>query len=373
MFARTTTIAAALIAATVWQGAGAQTPAGGADCALEPQSIHRESASRVVRVVGVGIDPMRVMDRVRFGSGTGIVLGEGLVLTNLHVVAGASEIVAIHEGNAWPAELAGRDAVLDLAVLRAPGLIFSAEALPMAPADPVPGDTAYVVGYPLGLGQSITAGMVSGIDRFLPLNTSSWMTRYIQTDAPVSPGNSGGPLLDRCGRLIGLVTLKSLHPAAEDIGYALPVSEIARVLPELIETGEVRRPWHGLYGQMVSPLIQNLMGQSPIGRRGGFLVETVEPGSAADRAGLRGGTMPLMWGASEIILGGDVITGVNGRRLVTLEDAVAAVQALAIGEAVTISYLRDGEPREATLTIEARPVFESDLPPPGSGRDGYSK
>ena len=107
-----------------------------------------------------------------------------------------------------------------------------------------------------------------------------------------------------------MVTLHSEAPGAENTGFAIPVATLRRRLPELIETGKVVRPWDGLYGQKVTPAILHLLGAEPtaILFARGFLVETVEPGSAAEKAGIRGGTLPVMWGMQEIVLGGDIIT-----------------------------------------------------------------
>ncbi len=118
------------------------------------------------------------------------------------------------------------------------------------------------------------------------------------------------------------------------------------------------RPWHGLYGQMLTPLIAAMMGV-PLKR--GFLVETVEPGSAADRAGIRGGTLPVQWGMQEIILGGDIITSVNGMRLQTLDDATSAVRALEIGQTVEITLVRQGQEMKVSAKISERPILERDL------------
>jgi putative serine protease PepD len=209
----------------------------------------------------------------------------------------------------------------------------------------------------------MSTGIVSGVGREIPLNTSSWLSPFIQIDAPVSSGNSGGPLVDDCGNLIGLVTLRSPNPQAENIGFAIPVATLRRELPELIQTGKVARPWHGLYGQMVTPVILHLLGAPPTAASftRGFLVETVEPGSAADKAGIRGGTFPVLWGMEEMILGGDIIIQVNGKKIQSLQDARVEVRELVIGQTVRVSLLRDGEVIEVSAVIEERPILERDL------------
>ena len=335
-----------------------------ADCAMTPAEVYRQTAPSIVQIFSFGINPYRVIDRVESKTGTGVVLGDDLVATNFHVVVDASALAVGSDGIILEAELVGRDPVFDIAVLRAPGLSAQFDPLPFAPNDElVIGQPAHVVGYPLGIGKSISTGVVSGLGRVLPLNTSSWLSPYIQTDAPVSGGNSGGPLIDDCGHLIGLVTLRSGSPEAENIGFAIPVGTLRKELPEMIETGKVARPWHGLYGQMVTPVILQLLGAPPMAAMftRGFLVETVEPGSAADKAGIRGGTLPVRWGMQEMVLGGDIIIQVNGTMIQSLEDARIVVQELEIGQTVTVKLLREGNEIEVSAIIEERPILDRDL------------
>ncbi|KPK31871.1 MAG: hypothetical protein AMJ66_07660 [Betaproteobacteria bacterium SG8_40] len=335
-----------------------------ARCSRTPAEIYREAAPSIVQIFSFGINPYRVVGRVESKTGSGVFLGDDLVATNFHVVLDATSLAVGVEGIVFEAELVGRDPVFDIAVLRAPGLSAQIDPLPLAPSDEVTiGQPAHVIGYPLGIGKSISTGIVSGKGRVLPINTSSWLSPFIQTDAPVSGGNSGGALIDDCGHLIGLVTLRSVSPEAENIGFAIPVGTLRRELPELIATGKVARPWHGLYGQMVTPVILQLLGAPPIAAlfTRGFLVETVEPGSAADKAGIRGGMFPVMWGMEQMILGGDIITQVNGTKVASLEDARIVVQELKIGETVTVKLLREGIEMEVSAVIEERPILDRDL------------
>ena len=335
-----------------------------ASCSRTPVEIYREAAPSVLQIFSFGINPYKVVGRVESKSGSGVFLGDDLVATNFHVVLDASALAVGIEGIIFEAELVGRDPVFDIAVLRAPGLSAHIEPIAFAPGNGVIiGQPAYVIGYPLGIGKSISAGIVSGVGRVIPLNTLSWLSPFIQTDAPVSGGNSGGALVDGCGYLIGLVTLRSGSPEAENIGFAIPADTLRRELPELIESGKVARPWHGLYGQMVTPVILQLLGAPPMAAlfTRGFLVETVEPGSAADKAGIRGGSLPVQWGMQEMILGGDIIIQVNGTEIESLEDARIVVQQLEIGQTVNVKLLRDGIEMEVSALIEERPFLDRDL------------
>lgn len=359
------TVVSALTLAT--PAAAQQVPLIGnqsASCGKTPVEIYRDVSPSVVQIFSFGINPFQVINRVEAKTGSGAYLGNDLVVTNFHVVLDASAIAVTSGYDAFEAELVGRDPVLDIALLRARGLSEAVGPIALAPSNEIAiGQPAYVIGYPLGIGKSISSGIVSGIGRELPLNTSSWLSPFIQTDAPVSSGNSGGPLVDDCGHLIGLVTLRSVSPQAENIGFAIPVETLRRDLPELIETGKVARPWHGLYGQMVTPVVLQLLGAPPMVAMftRGFLVETVEPGSAADEAGIRGGTLPVSWGMQQMILGGDIIIQVNGHPILSLEDAREVVRQLKIGQTVKVKLLRDGEEMEVSAVINERPILDRDL------------
>lgn len=332
-----------------------------ASCARPATEIYAALAPRVVQVVSIGIDPFRVAGRVLPGSGSGILLSTTTVLTNYHVVHGGRLVGVMTDDWARDATLIGGDPALDVALLELAEPVPTGAALRFAPFDGLAvGQTAHVIGYPLGIGRTMSSGIVSGLDRLIPLNTISWTTRYIQTDAAISAGNSGGALVDACGRLVGLVTLRRFDPGAENMGYALPFDTVMPLVEEILETGHVARPWHGLYGQMVTPLIGELIGGF-FGPQAGFLVETVEPGSAADRAGIRGGVFPILWGQSQIILGGDVILAVEGKPLETLSYALRAVESLEIGQTVGLVIWRDGEILELSAEIVERPAQESDL------------
>jgi putative serine protease PepD len=364
---RRITAALALVAALLpTQGPAQQssTPqASAAECALDPTEIYARTEKSILKVLTLHIDPMLLLGRVQAGSGSAIALGNGQFVTNYHVVGKSEEVMLVAGEEFLPALVVGRDPALDIAVLYSPfdEMIGLSERMPFAPdSEPLPGQRVYAIGFPMGAARSINGGMISAVERFLPLNTSSWTTRYIQTDAAISPGSSGGALVDECGRLIGMVTLKSSVPGVENIGYALPLATLDNLLPQLKETGHVARAWHGLYGQMVTPLILALLGADPMAEVTGFLVETVEPGSAADKAGIRGGQVPVLWGMGEFILGGDIITHVNDRPIRLIQDAIEIVDSLKVGDRVSIDFLRDGEAKSATVTLEERPVFESD-------------
>jgi S1-C subfamily serine protease len=178
----------------------------------------------------------------------------------------------------------------------------------------------------------------------------------IQTDAPINPGNSGGPLFDRCGNVIGINTF--LSEDAQSIGFAVPVNAAKVVLRDLREQGRVVRPWLGIQGREVDSRIGSLI-RLPV--TPGYLVEVVYDGSPADRAGIRGGNLSVIIQGDEYLLGGDIVTSVQGTPIRSHNEYMAKVRTLKPGQRVRVTLVRDGQPREVTLTVAERPRLPSDL------------
>jgi serine protease Do len=329
----------------------------------EPRSwpeIFREVSDAVVTVTTLSIDPYAAVDRVSANVGSGFVVDlDGRVLTNAHVVIGADQVVVTLGDDSAPAEVVGLDLVLDLAVLQVPRHPDLRPARLGNSGGLVVADEVMAIGNPLGLGRTATRGIVSALDRVVPRSSMSWLSPFIQTDAAINPGSSGGPLVDRCGDVVGITT--GLMGAAQNVGFAVPIDLARQALPELLEHGRVRRPWHGVYGQLVDPMLRMLVGAPPID---GFLIETIEPGSGAARAGLRGGSMPVRISGREILLGGDIITAVDGEAVTDLATVRRIVGALRVGDRVQIQYFRDGEIFEAEVLLPERPPLPTDLRSP---------
>lgn len=328
-----------------------------AACDKSFAQVYREIAPSVVRVLAVAIDPFSLTERARMGTGAGVVVDdEGHVVTNAHVVHDAREIaIAVSDEDIRPAETVGFDPISDLAVVRArepgPGLtrakLGSAERLAV-------GAGVLALGYPLGLDKTATQGIISGTGRIVPLSPMSWLTPMLQTDAAVSPGNSGGPLVDLCGEVIGINTLAG--PLGQSINFAVPIDIVRELLPQLVAQGRVIRPWHGIHGRLVPPVMTYTLGIPP-----GFMVETIEPGSPAEQIGLRGGSLRVAVGADESLLGGDVITEVNGQPTTDMETVIRIARGLEVGDKVTLVYLRDGTTKRAEVVLPERPILPGDL------------
>ena len=278
------------------------------------------------------------------GMGSGFVWdAAGHVVTNNHVVAGAQVIrVRLEADRAIRAKVVGTAPDYDLAVLRplAP-LPPAARPVPLgSSADLAVGQTVYAIGNPFGLGRSMSSGIISALDRHLPTASGREIRGVIQTDAAINPGNSGGPLLDSAGRLIGVDTaIVSGSGSSAGVGFAVPVDVVNEVVPELIKRGRAPRPGIG-----VAALDERAAAalDAP-----GVVVAEVVPGSAADRAGLRG----LDLRARRL---GDVITHVDGRRARTVAELAEALRAAGIGNQALLTILRDGG--EVQVSVEVTDI-----------------
>jgi S1-C subfamily serine protease len=333
-------------------------PAWAAESCDKPfAEVYREVAPSVVRILSIAIDPFSLAERVRMGTGSGVVIDdEGHVVTNAHVVHDAAEVViSVAPDDIRPAQVVGLDPISDLAVvklsdrsLRLPkAKLGSAEGLEV-------GERVLAVGHPFGLDKTATQGIVSGTGRVLPFSPMSWLTPLMQTDAAISPGNSGGPLVDLCGRVLGINTLAGRE--GQNLNFAVPIDTVRELVPQLVAEGRVIRPWHGIHGRLVPPMLMYTLGIAP-----GFLVETVEPGSPAEEIGLRGGSLPVAIGADRFLLGGDVITRVNGEPLQDMDTVIRIVRAFKVGDRVALEYRRDGMTMTAEVVLPERPMLPGDV------------
>ena len=305
-------------------------------------------AARVLKsVVSIAVD-----DATGSGTGSGVVLrSDGYVLTNNHVVASAANggtiTVSFNDGTVdLPARVVGRDPETDLAVIRVVGASHLTPATLGNSGDLAVGDPVVAIGSPLGLAGTVTAGIISALDRTVrvpgedPTASATPLFDAIQTDAAINPGNSGGPLVDLAGRVIGINSaIASLSSTTESqagsigVGFAIPVDEARSIAQQLIRTGKATHPVIGIQATTVGG-----DGKGPRGAR----VSTLQAGGAAKRAGVRVG---------------DVITRVGGRTVTTVDQLVVALRTYHVGDRVTLTLVRDG----ATLLLK---VVLQDKPSP---------
>ncbi len=275
------------------------------------------------------------------GNGSGVIIrADGFILTNFHVIEGAERIIVTVGVQDLPAEVVGADPSTDLAVLRIAGDDYPVIAFGSS-ADLEVGQFVVAVGSPFGLEKTVTAGIVSALQR-TPEGAGIGIARYtnlIQTDAAINPGNSGGALVDAEGRLIGINTLIQSPagavgtPQSAGIGFAIPVDFARTVADQLIETGRAVHPYMGIQTVTID---ENLSRQFDLPVRSGALVQFVEPGSPADRGGLRRG---------------DIIVRLGGRDIARGEDVVAVIRSSAVGETLDVVIIRADVERDLQVTL----------------------
>jgi len=330
-------------------------------CTGEIPDIFDRVSPAVVFISATAINPYKPSDRVIRTVGSGVIVDRaGFVLTNSHVAFGKQAIrVTLDDGSVLPARLVGADPIFDLAVLRIPepesgGL----PTVTLGDSDTVRvGEDVVAIGNPLGLDQTLTRGVISGINRLLSDTPLSLLEPLIQTDTPINPGNSGGPLINRCGEVIGINTAAIVD--AQNIGFAIPINLAKAILPSLLTHGRVIRPWIGFHGPLVSEGLREVV-RIPL--VDGLLVEVVEPGSPAQQAGLRGGRLEVVVAGREFLLGGDVVTEINGTQLTASERMIEVMKALKVGDTVRLTVFRDGDYREVEYVLPERPLLPGDLP-----------
>ncbi|ABG30455.1 PDZ domain-containing protein [Roseobacter denitrificans] len=265
--------------------------------------------------------------------------------TNAHVIRGAVRAdIHLSDGRVLPAQLVGTAPQFDLAVLRVDLDGTSAQPLENGnSADLRVGQSVLAIGNPFGLDWTLTTGIVSALDRDIPIGNGV-IEGLIQTDAAINPGNSGGPLLDSSGRLIGVNTaIFSPSGASSGIGFAVPVDLVKRVVPQLIATGVYRPP---VLGIRFDPRIDTLARRNGIE---GAVILSVDRGGPADVAGLR----PAERSPNGGIVPGDVIQRVDGRRITSGTDLGAILDRYEPGDRITLTVWRDGETREVAAQLAA--------------------
>ncbi|HBH35195.1 MAG TPA: 2-alkenal reductase [Gammaproteobacteria bacterium] len=290
------------------------------------------------------------------GSGSGFIWdNQGHVVTNYHVVErSASAKVRLSDQRVYDAQVVGASPRHDLAVLKINVPIDAPPPVPVGTShDLQVGQKVFAIGNPFGLDHTLTTGIISALGRSIDNDAGGTIENLIQTDAAINPGNSGGPLIDSAGRLIGINTaIYSPSGAYAGIGFAIPVDSVNRVVPKLIVHGRYIRPVLGV--EMDNAISEQVV--KKLNTRG-VLILHVTPGSAADRAGLRGTKVTR---SDEIILG-DIIQSIDGREVTEVEAITDILDAYNIGDQVTLEIFRNGK----TQKVEVMLAGPSPQPSPG--------
>src|SRR5262245_63114905 len=289
---------------------------------------------------------------VQQSLGSGFVIDKaGLVVTNYHVIGDARSVyVSFSNSDSMRAEIIGRDASTDVALLKVIASSRALKPLPLGDSDGVHvGDEVAAIGNPLGLDRSITLGIVSALHRSLTSPEGTPIDRVIQTDAALNHGNSGGPLLNAQGQVVGVSS--AVSTGAEDnigIGFAIPINTVRDVVAELKAQGHVDHPYLGVVTRPVSATMARIF-NLPVQK--GLLVESVAAGSGADRAGLQGGTDQVVVEGESYQLGGDVITKADGMAVSTTEGLREIVSQHKPGDSMTVVFYRGTEPVKAEIKL----------------------
>lgn len=291
----------------------------------------------------------------REGQGSGFIIDrKGYILTNNHVVARAQKImVTLSDGAKISATLVGRDPASDLAVIKIPSASVDAVAA-LGNSDQVRvGQKAVAIGNPFGLSHTLTTGIVSALNREIRTDEGTHISDLIQTDAAINPGNSGGPLLNSNAEVIGINTaIFSLSGGYQGIGFAIPINRAKEVATQLITSGRYSRPWLGITGISITGDLAEELG---LAADRGVLIVEVFTGSPADQVGLRGGNRELIAGTLRLRIGGDIITGINGRPLGSMKELIRLLEKSRVGETVVLNVLRNRESFDVQALLTERP------------------
>jgi S1-C subfamily serine protease len=319
--------------------------------------IYRRSAPGVVQVNTTGQGGQ--------AQGSGFVVDKsGHIVTNYHVIEGASEIeVSFSNQDTLTATLVGEDPSTDLAVLKVDENPRGLTPLHLGDSDKVQvGDPVVAIGNPFGLERTVTAGIVSALQRAVRAPNGFTIDQVIQTDAPINHGNSGGPLLDASGAVIGVNSQIETGGSSDGnvgIGFAVPSNTVESVIADILRDGKVDHAYLGVSARPVTPELASTM-NLPV--ESGLLVETVTSGSGAEKAGLRSGDRPAIVGGESYRLGGDVIVTADGKSVSDIDGLRAIIAAKKPGDTLSLTIYRGQEKRSLTVTLGRQPA-SSGIPP----------
>jgi S1-C subfamily serine protease len=329
--------------------------------AMSINEIYEEAAPGVVQI---NATPGSTTPDPFFGQspalGSGFIVDKaGHIVTNYHVIESGDEIhVGFSNQDTVVAEIVGTDPSTDLAVLKVETDASALTPLPLGDSNDVRvGDPVVAIGNPFGLDRTATAGIVSALQRYIQAPNRFTIDHVIQTDAPINSGNSGGPLLNMQGEVIGVNTqIETGNTGAMGnvgVGFAVPSNTVKDVLAQILRTGRVNRAYLGITGQAITSALVDAYN---LPTEEGVLVAEVADGSGAAKAGLQGGETEVVVAGETYVLGGDIIVAFDGRKLATVGDLRDAIAQHKPGDKVRLQILRDGRQRSVTVTLGRQPA-----------------
>ena len=328
------------------------------DDALSINEIYERAAPGVVQITSTN----RTTDTFSGGApsalGSGFVVDKaGHIVTNFHVVEGGDRInVSFSNRDTVTAKVVGTDPSTDIALLEVETSSSALTPLPLGDSDKVEvGDRVVAIGNPFGLDRTVTAGIVSALQRLITAPNRFTIDHVIQTDAPINKGNSGGPLLNDRGEVIGVNTqieTGDISTGNIGIGFAVPSNTVKDVVAQILRTGRVEHAWLGINGRPVTKDVADTF-NLPVAE--GVLVERVWPNSGAAKAGLKAGDMQVVVAGETYNLGGDIIVSVNGKKISEVEEIRDVIAGRKPGEEIKLGIVRDEKKSSVTVTLGRQP------------------
>jgi len=337
--------------------------------ALSVNQIYRRAAPGVVQVTATqvvktpSIDPFfgfsvpQSQSQSQQALGSGFVIDKaGHIVTSYHVIAGARSVrVSFSDNESVRARIVGSDPSTDVAVLQVDAHALALSPLPLGNSDAVHvGDPVVAIGNPFGLDRTVTAGIVSALQRVIQAPAQQYsIDHVIQTDAALNKGNSGGPLLDASGSVVGVNSqIQSGNGGNVGVGFAVPINTVKTVAAEIIKTGHAEHAFLGITGQAVTPSIAKLF---RLPASAGVLVASVQPGSAAAKAGLRAGTQKVLANGESYPLGGDLIVSADGVPLDSIERLHDVISSKKPGDRVSLELWRGSSKTSLDVKLGRQP------------------
>jgi len=295
-------------------------------------------------------------------TGSGIVInGTGTILTNYHVIENAIKVtVSFEKGQTVDAQVVGKDPSNDLAVLHIPTDGLTLHPLTLGDSSSVQvGDPVLAIGNPFDLERTLTTGVISALQRQITAPNGFTIDNVLQTDAPINPGNSGGPLLNAAGQVIGInsqIETGGTGDGSVGIGFAVPINTAKSEISELEKGGTVR----GAYLGLTSLTIDGSLSALNLPVKSGALVQSVQKGTAAEKAGIRGGNLTGSTEGGQVAVGGDIITSIDGKVVGSSEELANDIEAKKPGDTITIGLMRGNghggyEHKTVQVTLGTRP------------------